>query len=134
MVCDTHTADALYSFKACQGTAPNSDDICKAMGHTESVYDIDDTPCSIIDGDICSKIQDCNVDGGCTVSCFTDDYVFYGGTIPGVHHTLCTGCRSGKVKMETENHKYNFNITCIQNGEEMPGDFVCAEKCGCVKV
>ena len=57
MVCDTHTADALYSFKACQGTAPNSDDICKAMGHTASVYDIDDTPCSIIDGNICSKIQ-----------------------------------------------------------------------------
>ena len=35
--------------------------------------------------------------------------------------------------MESQDNKYNFNVTCEQNGEEIPGDFVCEDKCGCVQ-
>ena len=35
--------------------------------------------------------------------------------------------------MESQDLKYIYNITCEQNGEEIPGDFVCEKKCGCVQ-
>ena len=37
--------------------------------------------------------------------------------------------------MENQDMKYNYNLTltCEQNGEEIPGDFVCEKKCGCVQ-
>ena len=38
--------------------------------------------------------------------------------------------------MESQDDNYKINITnyiitCEQNGEEKPGDFVCEEECGC---
>ena len=70
----------------------------------------------------CIETQDCNADG-CAVSCY-DSFTNTDG-----HHVICTGCRNGKVIMENQDMKYNYNLTltCERNGEEItdPGEFEC---------
>ena len=114
-----------FSFQACMGNSPHNCQTGKIIGpgRTEKCSNIISPPG---DREVCVQIQECNADG-CAVSCY-DRFKNVDG-----HHVICTGCRNGKVKMESQDMKYNYNVTCEQNGEEIPGDFVCEEKCGCVQ-
>ena len=81
------------------------------------------------DREVCVQTQECNSSDGCTVSCF--DHLNLEAT-----NSFCTGCRNGKVKMEGQDmNGKHFNITCEQNGEEMPGHLICDRPphymCGC---
>ena len=119
-VCNIDKATTeIYNFKACMGNSPDGDE-CKVIGGGPRGLGCTNHD----DWEFC--IQDCNQEG-CAVSCLDTNYNTN-------QHLFCTGCRNGRVKMESEDIKYNFNITCETKGEEMPGDFVCEgeEKCGCV--
>ena len=105
------------------GNSPHGDK-CKVIG--PGMPGIWNEMCPNIGREACVQTQDCNADG-CAVSCYNSF------TNTDGHHVICTGCRNGKVKMESQDMKYNYNVTCEQNGEEIPGDFVCEEKCGCVQ-
>ena len=126
VVCDNQ-ADGYkyqaYSFQACMGNSPHGNK-CKVIG--PGMPGIWNEMCPNIGREGCVQTQDCNADG-CAVSCYNSF------TNTDGHHVICTGCRNGKVKMESQDMKYNYNVTCEQNGEEIPGDFVCEEKCGCVQ-
>ena len=116
-----------FSFKTCNLDLHHtlqSDDNCKIIGPHQK------RACSRVDGrEIC--IQDCNPSvpsEGCKVLCYNPK-IDIGGVRP-----VCTGCKNGQVKMESQDDEYNITnyvITCEQNGEEKPGDFVCEEECGC---
>ena len=114
-----------FSFEACMGDFFVDDSKCKTIGPDQKVAG----KCSYVDGrEIC--VQDCNQEV-CRVRCYNPT-IDIGGSRP-----VCAGCKNGKIKMESEGrinkHKIIVNITCEQNGEEIPTNFACEEKCGCVQ-